>query len=109
MALGERAVTRRFKVTSYWDRFTDQRVARRRVLIGSASVSLAAFIAACGGGSSDVPSGDAAKSQSTTQQNTDEPQTGGTFGAEYTTSDTLNILTNASEYAAFGGQYVYDH
>jgi len=38
-----------------------------------------------------------------------EPQTGGTYGAHYTTSDTLNILTNASEYAAFGGQYVYDH
>ena len=44
-----------------------------------------------------------------TQQSTDTPQTGGTFGAEYTTSDTLNILTNASEYAAFGGQFVYDH
>jgi glutathione transport system substrate-binding protein len=93
----------------YWDKITDQRVARRRILIGGASVSLGAFIAACGGGSNEVPSGDKAPSQSTSQQSTDTPQTGGTFGAEYTTSDTLNILTNASEYAAFGGQYVYDH
>jgi peptide/nickel transport system substrate-binding protein len=34
---------------------------------------------------------------------------GGTYGDVYTSSNNLNILTNASEYAAFGGQYVYDH
>ena len=28
----------------YWDKITDQRVARRRILIGGASVSIGAFI-----------------------------------------------------------------
>lgn len=94
----------------YWDKITTQRIGRRRILIGGASVSLgAAFLAACGGGSTDVPSGDSGKSQSSTQQSSEQPQSGGTFGTHYTTSDTLNILTNASEYAAFGGQFVYDH
>jgi peptide/nickel transport system substrate-binding protein len=40
---------------------------------------------------------------------TDTPKMGGTYGDTYTSSNNLNILTNASEYAAFGGQYVYDH
>ena len=69
-------VRKRVIVKGYWDRFTGQRVARRRILIGGASVSLGAFIAACGGGSTDVPSGDSGKSQSSTQPSTDTPQTG---------------------------------
>ncbi len=39
----------------------------------------------------------------------DTPKTGGTYGDTYTSSNSMNILTNASEYAAMGGQYVYDH
>src|SRR6266508_3466172 len=93
---------------SYWERLTQQRVARRRLLIGSAALSMGALaLAACGG------DGGSGKSENSTSGGTTatagEPQRGGTFGTHYTTSDTLNILTNASEYAAFGGQFVYDH
>jgi ABC-type transport system substrate-binding protein len=92
---------------SYWERFTQRRIARRRVLLGSAAGlgALGLALAGCGGDGGD--DGDGQTGSGTTAAG--EPQTGGTFGTHYTTSDTLNILTNASEYAAFGGQFVYDH
>jgi peptide/nickel transport system substrate-binding protein len=99
---------------SYWNRFIKARVARRRLLAGSAAVGLGASALALvgcggdddGGGGTDSGGGTSTGTGSTAAG---EPQTGGTYGTHYTTSDTLNILTNASEYAAFGGQYVYDH
>jgi len=97
-------------MNSYWDRFTRSRVSRRRLLAGGAALSLAGAglaVVGCGGDGGGGESGGA--QTGSTGGAAGEPQTGGTYGAHYTTSDTLNILTNASEYAAFGGQYVYDH
>jgi peptide/nickel transport system substrate-binding protein len=93
---------------SYWNRFTRARIARRRLIQGGAALSLGAagvVLVGCGGDGGGDDSGAATGGSPAAG----EPQTGGTYGAHYTTSDTLNILTNASEYAAFGGQYVYDH
>jgi peptide/nickel transport system substrate-binding protein len=109
---------------NYWERFSRQRVARRRVLMGGAGLSLSAVaLAALGCGSDDDPApatggtgGGATGSAPTGATGTgatgavgETPKTGGTYGDTYTSSNNLNILTNASEYAAFGGQYVYDH
>ena len=101
---------------TYWDRFTRQRVARRRLLAGGAGLSLGALaLAAIGCGSDDdspsTTGGGASPAAGTgsTGAVSDTPKTGGTYGDTYTSSNNLNILTNASEYAAFGGQYVYDH
>jgi peptide/nickel transport system substrate-binding protein len=122
---------------SYWERFRRQRVARRRLLTTGAGLSLGAIAMAaigCGGddddssssGSTTTPtssSGGATPSAGATtatggvaspelygdSASSASPKTGGTYGDTYTSSNNLNILTNASEYAAFGGQYVYDH
>ncbi len=70
------------------------------------------------GGATTPPVGATAGAQSSGTVNpdlygnsasSDPPKMGGTYGDTYTSSNSLNILTNASEYAAFGGQYVYDH
>jgi peptide/nickel transport system substrate-binding protein len=102
---------------NYWERVTRNRVARRRFLAGGAGVSLGAIALAalgCGSGDDDSPSatggtGSAATGAAGTGSTTETAKTGGTYGDTYTSSNNLNILTNASEYAAFGGQYVYDH
>jgi peptide/nickel transport system substrate-binding protein len=105
---------------SYWERFRRQRVARRRLLTTGAGVSLSAVALAalgCGGDDDETPatSGGTSSGGGTTPSTGSgapaegEPKMGGTFGTHYTTSNNLNILTNASEYAAFGGQFVYDH
>src|SRR3954465_1938790 len=95
-------------VANYWNQFTNQRVSRRRVLAATGGLSVsAAILAACGGGSSSVPS--AEKSGEGEQAASGTPQKGGTIGFIYTDSPHLNILTNALEYAGYSGQYVYDH
>ena len=94
---------------SYWTQLSKKRVARRRFLAGGAALSMgvsAAALVGCGG---DSGSGGGGGTGGGGSGSAGEPQMGGTYGTHYTTSDTLNILTNASEYAAFGGQYVYDH
>jgi peptide/nickel transport system substrate-binding protein len=101
----------------YWDRFTRRRLARRRLFAGGAAVSLGAvMLAACGGGDDDDSSAGTGGTGATgatgtggSDANGETPKTGGTYGDTYTSSNNLNILSNASEYAAFGGQYVYDH
>jgi peptide/nickel transport system substrate-binding protein len=95
-------------VANYWNQFTNQRVSRRRVLAATGGLSVsAAILAACGGGSSDVPSGQ--KTGQGQQAESGPAQKGGTMGFIYTDSPHLNILTNALEYAGYSGQYVYDH
>ena len=107
---------------SYWESVTRRRVARRRILAGGAGLSLSAIALAalgCGSGDDDdEPSGGTGTtgggatggaSTGSTGTSAETPKTGGTYGDTYTSSNNLNILTNASEYAAFGGQYVYDH
>lgn len=101
-------------MNSYWDRFSRRRFVRRRLLAGGAGVSLGAIALAalgCGsdsGGTGGSPTAGTGATAATGAAN-GEPKTGGTYGDTYTSSNNLNILTNASEYAAFGGQYVYDH
>jgi ABC-type transport system substrate-binding protein len=84
--------------------------------VGLSAVALAAL--GCGGDDDDAPStsggttsGSSGGSPTTGSSGggEGEPKMGGTYGDTYTSSNNLNILTNASEYAAFGGQYVYDH
>ena len=105
---------------SYWERFRRQRVARRRLLTTGAGVSLSAVALAalgCGGDDDETPStsggspstGGGSPATGSGAPAEGAPKMGGTFGTHYTTSNNLNILTNASEYAAFGGQFVYDH
>jgi peptide/nickel transport system substrate-binding protein len=55
-----------------------------------------------GGGAAATPGGGGGGAAS-------EAQYGGSFGQTYGSSDSLNILTNPSEYAGMGGQFVYDH
>jgi peptide/nickel transport system substrate-binding protein len=103
---------------SYWDKFVNRRVSRRRAIAATGALTAsAAFLAACGGDDNDdddaetpsatSPSGQATPSGSPSGGSS--VQMGGTYGDTYTSSNNLNILTNASEYAAFGGQFVYDH
>jgi peptide/nickel transport system substrate-binding protein len=106
---------------SYWERFRRQRVVRRRVLTTGAGVGLSAIALAalgCGGDDDETPStsggspatsGGGSPTTGSSGPAEGEPKMGGTYGDTYTSSNNLNILTNASEYAAFGGQYVYDH
>ena len=106
---------------SYWDRVLNKRVGRRRAIAATGALTAsAAFLAACGGDDDDDDDAPAATSPSGGGAASPTPGTGGggasgaqygggSFGDTYTSSNNLNILTNASEYAAFGGQFVYDH
>ena len=77
---------------------------------GSASGAASGATAASSSGSgASGASGAAPAALYGDSASSDSPKTGGTYGDTYTSSNNLNILTNASEYAAFGGQYVYDH
>jgi peptide/nickel transport system substrate-binding protein len=99
---------------SYWDRLLNGRMTRRRALAATGmAAGAAALLAACGGGdsggvsspqnagSSDISDGYLKKAP--------DGKRGGTMGFLYVDSPNLDILTNALEYAGYGGQYVYDH
>jgi len=98
---------------SYWNRVLNQRLTRRRALAASGMAGAAAFLAACGGG------GDSSGTEPEPQSSSSgisggylkkgDGKRGGTMGFIYTNSPNLDILTNALEYAGYGGLYVYDH
>ncbi|HLF79382.1 MAG TPA: ABC transporter substrate-binding protein [Dehalococcoidia bacterium] len=102
---------------SYWTTILGRRLSRRRALGAMGlTAGAAAFLAACGGGSdkgADSPSGSTSGNASGITQGylakAADGKRGGTMGFIYTDSPNLNILTNALEYAGYGGQYVYDH
>jgi peptide/nickel transport system substrate-binding protein len=99
---------------SYWSKVLNQRVTRRRALgATSMAAGAAAFLAACGGGSSDSGSQPAPQTSSGISdgylKKATDGKRGGTMGFLYVDSPNLDILTNALEYAGYGGQYVYDH
>jgi peptide/nickel transport system substrate-binding protein len=98
---------------SYWDRVLARRISRRRSLAAAGwTAAAAAFLAACGGDDDDGGGGGDSGGTGTTGSGAPaagEPQMGGTFGTHYTTADTLSILATPAEYAAMGGQFVYDH
>lgn len=108
-------------MNNYWERVSRSRMRRRRLITGGAGLALGSVslsLLGCGSdgdgssttGGSQTGSGTSTGADATgATAASGEPKQGGTYGDTYTSSDTLNILTNASEYAAFGGQYVYDH
>ena len=109
---------------SYWDRVLTKRVTRRRAIASTGALTAsAAFLAACGGDDDDDDDDGGGGAAQPTQAgggaaqptpggggaSAGGAQYGGTFGQTYGSSDSLNILTNPSEYAGMGGQFVYDH
>ncbi|HWO73961.1 MAG TPA: ABC transporter substrate-binding protein [Dehalococcoidia bacterium] len=101
---------------SYWDGILAKRISRRRALAGTGmAAGAAALLAACGGGGDEggtQGSPEAAGSPGVTDgylKKDPNGKRGGTIGFIYTDSPNLDILTNALEYAGYGGQYVYDH
>jgi peptide/nickel transport system substrate-binding protein len=101
---------------SYWTTVFNRRMTRRRALAATGmTAGAAAFLAACGGGGDGDGGGSPAAqdssgiSQGYLQRSSDAGKRGGTVGFIYTDSPNLDILTNALEYAGYGGQYVYDH
>jgi ABC-type transport system substrate-binding protein len=101
---------------SYWTTVFNRRMTRRRALAATGmTAGAAAFLAACGGGGDGDGGGIPAAqdssgiSQGYLQRSSDAGKRGGTVGFIYTDSPNLDILTNALEYAGYGGQYVYDH
>ena len=107
---------------NYWGNILNKRLTRRRAIAAtSAATGAAAFLAACGGGDGDSGGGTGGGGGSgaavDTKGITDgylaradaDAKKGGNIGFIYTDSPNLDILTNALEYAGYGGQYVYDH
>jgi peptide/nickel transport system substrate-binding protein len=106
---------------NYWGNILNKRLTRRRAIAAtSAATGAAAFLAACGGGDSDGGGGTGGGGSGAavdTKGITDgylakadtDARKGGNIGFIYTDSPNLDILTNALEYAGYGGQYVYDH
>jgi peptide/nickel transport system substrate-binding protein len=101
---------------SYWTKVFNRRLTRRRALAATGmTAGAAAFLAACGGGGDGDGGGSPAAQDSSginqgyLKRSDDAARRGGTIGFIYTDSPNLDILTNALEYAGYGGQYVYDH
>src|SRR6266550_2642385 len=98
---------------SYWSKVLNKRMTRRHALGATGmAAGAAAFLAACGGGGSS-DSGSQAGPQTSSGisdgylKKATDGKRGGTMGFLYVDSPNLDILTNALEYAGYGGQYVY--
>ena len=95
-------------MNGYWERFTDSRIGRRRLLKGGAAISTgAAALALLGCGSDDGDSGgDTGTSSPTADQG--DPVKGGRFGSYFSSVSNYNIVANYHDGYRVAGISVYD-